>query len=66
MNRIELDDRTVATLRKLVGTQGGRKTISMVRARYSKAMSEMGFSCDATYHGFVDCHDMAVLENEAA
>jgi len=64
--RNELDTATVATMRKLVGTKNGRKTILIHRERYQAAMSAMGFDMITTYHGFNDCLDMAELENEAA
>lgn len=66
MTRSELDTKTVATLRKLVGTKNGRKFIATHRASYQHAMAKMGFDMETTYHGFNDCLDMAELENEAA
>lgn len=66
MGRNELDTKTVATLRKLVGTKRGRQTIAIHRSNYEFEMSKMGFDMMTTYHGFNDCLDMAELENEAA
>lgn len=66
MTRNELDTKTVATLRKLVGTKNGRKLIATHRTAYQSAMSKMGFDMETTYHGFNDCLDMAELENEPA
>ena len=65
-SRHALDTKTVATLRKLVGTKNGRKTVAIHREQYQSAMSKMGFDMITTYHGFNDCYDMAELENEAA
>lgn len=64
--RHALDTSTVATLRKLVGTKKGRKTMDIHRARYEREMAAMGFDMTTTYHGYLDCCDMAELENETA
>lgn len=66
MTRNELDTATVATLRKLVGTKSGRKMVLIHRARYNQEMDKMGCDMMTAYHGWSDCYDMAVLENEAA
>lgn len=66
MTRHELDTKTVAALRKVIGTKKGRKVIAIRRAAYDLEMSRMGFDMMTTYHGFNDCLDMASLENEAA
>lgn len=66
MTRNELDTATVATLRKLVGSKNGRKTALVHRQRYTQEMDKMGFDMMTAYHGWGDCYDMAVLENEAA
>lgn len=64
--RSHLDDCTVATLRKLVGTKRGRNVLLIQRAGYYRAMDKMGCDMLTAYHGWSDCYDMAVLENEAA
>lgn len=66
MTRHELDSKMVATLRNIIGTKKGRKTMDIHRARYEREMAAMGFDYDATYHGYLDCCDMAELELEAA
>lgn len=66
MTRNELDNATVATLRKLIGSKKGRKTMNVVRHRYNAGMDKMGFDMMTIYHGYNDCCDMATLENEAA
>ncbi len=66
MSRHQLDTATVATLRKLVGTKKGRSVSLTVRGRYNQAMDEMGCDMMTAHHGWSDCWDMAVLENEAA
>lgn len=66
MTRNQLDTATVATLTKIMGTRKGRDTLATHRARYEQAMAVMGFDIMASYHGFNDCCDMAVLEMEAA
>lgn len=67
MTRHSLDTATVATIIKLMATKRGLKTLAMVRARYYRAMNEIGATDSMIqYHGFKDCYDMAELEVMAA
>ena len=65
--RSQLDAKTVATVKALLATPKGIKTLAMVRARYYRAMNALGIADAMTqYYGFNDCCDIAELELIAA